>query len=135
MWLAGADRLGSRMATTRTGPAQTLPYKILAGMAALARELEVDELLLSPVRRQEQPMRGTSQAKMEHNGKKLSDRGAAKYVFVTKGKVLEINNSDFAALADHAGHTVKLTGELHQDGKITVSKIEMPKGKKTSSSK
>jgi hypothetical protein len=87
-------------------------------------------------------MCGASHAKMEHSSKKLSDRDCtqacikegAKYVFVTKGQVHEINNQDFAALADHAGHTVKLTGEIDKDGKITVSKIEMPKGKKTTSS-
>ena len=79
-------------------------------------------------------MRGASHRRKEHGSKKLSGRGAGNYVFVTKGRVLEINNPDFVALANHAGHTVKLTGELDKDGKLTVSKIEMPRRKKTASS-
>jgi hypothetical protein len=87
-------------------------------------------------------MCGASHAKMEHSGKKMNDRDCtqacikegAKYVFVTKGKVHEINNQDSTALADHAGHAVKLTGEMDKDGKITVTKIEMSKGKQTTSS-
>jgi hypothetical protein len=49
----------------------------------------------------------------------------AKYVFVSNGKVYQIDNQDFAALKDHAGHKVALTGEMKGDS-ITVSKIEMP---------
>ena len=50
----------------------------------------------------------------------------AQYVFVNNAKVLKISNQDFADLAKHAGHTVKLTGELKGDS-IQVTKIEMPK--------
>lgn len=78
----------------------------------------------------------------EHD-KKMSDadctkvcvKGGAKYVFVHEGKVLNISNQDFADLDKHAGHTVKLTGEMTGDS-IKVSKIEMrekstkPKDKK-----
>lgn len=53
----------------------------------------------------------------------------AKYVFVSNGKVYNIENQDFAALKDHAGHKVALTGEMKGDS-ITVSKIEMPAAKK-----
>jgi hypothetical protein len=53
----------------------------------------------------------------------------AKYVFVSNGKVYKIDNQDFAALKDHAGHKVALTGEMKGDA-ITVSKIEMPAAKK-----
>lgn len=76
---------------------------------------------------------------MEHGGKKMGDRGCveacvkggSKYVLVSKGKVHNISNQDFAGLATHAGHTVKLTGEMSGDN-ITVSKIDMPaKAKKT----
>jgi hypothetical protein len=52
-------------------------------------------------------------------------RGGSKYVLVTDGKVLQIANQDNKDLATHAGHTVKLTGELKGNA-ITVSKIEMP---------
>jgi len=52
-------------------------------------------------------------------------RGGSKYVLVVDGKVLQIANQDDKDLATHAGHTVKLTGEL-KGSAITVSKIEMP---------
>jgi hypothetical protein len=44
---------------------------------------------------------------------------------VSDGKVLQIANQDNKDLATHAGHTVKLTGEL-KGASITVSKVEMP---------
>ena len=79
---------------------------------------------------------GAKHAAGEH-GKKMTDRacteacvkGGAKYVFASKGKVYQIANQDDADLAAHAGHTVKLTGEMKGDS-ITVSKIQMPKGSK-----
>jgi len=50
----------------------------------------------------------------------------AKYVFVSQGKVFQISNQDLPALTEHAGHEVKLTGDLAADGKtIEVSKIAM----------
>jgi len=53
-------------------------------------------------------------------------KAGEKYVFVSKGKILEIQNQDFAELEKHAGHPVKLTGTLSPSGKtVTVSKIEM----------
>ena len=53
-------------------------------------------------------------------------KAGEKYVFVSKGKVREIQNQDFGDLEKHAGHTVKLTGNLGSDGKtVTVSKVEM----------
>ena len=53
-------------------------------------------------------------------------KAGEKYVFVSKGKVLGIQNQDFAELEKHAGHTVKLSGALGSDGKtVTVSKVEM----------
>jgi hypothetical protein len=69
----------------------------------------------------------------EH-GTKMSDRDctlacvkehSAKYVFVSGGKVYKVANQDFAALQEHAGHTVEFTGEKSGDT-ITVSKIAMP---------
>jgi hypothetical protein len=72
-------------------------------------------------------------------GKKMSDRDCtvacvkdhnAKYVFVSGGKVYNVGNQDFDALQEHAGHTVKLTGEMSGDT-ITVSKIAMPAKKKS----
>jgi len=79
---------------------------------------------------------GAKHAAGEH-GQKMTDRacteacvkGGAKYVFASKGKVYQISNQDDAALAMHAGHTVKLTGEMKGDS-ITVAKVEMPKGSK-----
>jgi hypothetical protein len=52
-------------------------------------------------------------------------RGGSKYVLVVDGKVLQIANQDNKELATHAGHTVKMTGEL-KGASITVSRIEMP---------
>ena|SRR5947209_1809606 len=51
-------------------------------------------------------------------------RGGSKYVLVVEGKVFQIANQDNKDLATHAGHKVKLTGEL-KGNEITVTKIEM----------
>jgi hypothetical protein len=51
-------------------------------------------------------------------------RGGSKYVLVVDGKVFQIANQDNKDLATHAGHAVKMTGEL-KGSTITVSKIEM----------
>jgi len=53
-------------------------------------------------------------------------RGGSKYILVVDGKVLKIANQDNKDLATHAGHAVKVTGELKGDS-ITVSAIEMSK--------
>lgn len=74
---------------------------------------------------------------MEHGGAKMTERDCTlacikkggKYVFVSKGKVYNIENQDFASLEEHAGHTVKLTGEM-TGTTIKVSRIEMPAKKK-----
>jgi hypothetical protein len=52
-------------------------------------------------------------------------KGGGKYVFVSDGKVYSITNQDLALLPMHAGHTVRLTGEMKGDT-ITVSNIVMP---------
>src|SRR5579862_5819395 len=85
-------------------------------------------------------MCGISHAKMiaAHPGANMTARdctlacvkGGAKYVFVTKGKVYNISNQGLADLQVHAGHTVRLTGEMSGDT-ITVSKIAMPPAKKS----
>ena len=52
-------------------------------------------------------------------------KAGEKYVFVSKGKVLQIQNQDFGELEKHTGHAVKLTGALSPDGKaVTVSKVQ-----------
>jgi hypothetical protein len=51
-------------------------------------------------------------------------RGGSKYVLVVDGKILQIANQDNKDLATHAGHTVKLMGELKGNA-ITVTRIEM----------
>jgi hypothetical protein len=51
-------------------------------------------------------------------------RGGSKYVLVAEGKVLQISNQDFKDLETHAGHKVKMTGEM-KGSSILVSKIEM----------
>ena len=52
-------------------------------------------------------------------------RGGSKYVFVSNGTVYQILDQKDPALQIHAGHVVKITGEM-KDTTITVSKIEMP---------
>lgn len=85
-------------------------------------------------------MCGASHSMMEHAGKKVNARdctlecvkGGGKYVFVSKGKVYEIQNQELKDLETHAGHTVKLSGEMQSGGKtIKASKIAMPAGKKS----
>src|SRR5688572_4749276 len=87
-------------------------------------------------------MCGASHKGMDHGAKKMTARectqmcikGGSRYVFAVGSKVYGVENQSFAGLAEHAGHTVKLTGEMSADGKmVKVSKIEMPgkkKGKK-----
>jgi hypothetical protein len=57
-------------------------------------------------------------------------KNGGKYVFVSDadGKVYSITNQDSPLLAMHAGHNVRLTGDMKGDT-ITVSNIVMP-GKK-----
>ena len=52
-------------------------------------------------------------------------RGGSKFVLVAADKVYQIANQDNVDLSTHAGHAVKITGELKGNA-ITVSKIEMP---------
>jgi hypothetical protein len=53
-------------------------------------------------------------------------KNGSKFVFVSEGKVYPIANQDLGDLRTHAGHDVKVTGNLSSDGKtITVSKVEM----------
>jgi len=69
-------------------------------------------------------------AAAEHSTPKLSDadctaacvKNGAKYIFVSKGKVYQVENQDFAGLQDHAGQTVRVTGEIAGD-KIRLSQI------------
>ena len=97
------------------------------------------------VARAEETWKGTigdSMCAMKHEAGKHGDKaidhktcvekcikGGGEYVFLTKEKAIPIANQSFAALKEHAGHEVMLTGEI-KDGKITVSKIEMPKTEK-----
>jgi len=72
----------------------------------------------------------------EHGSRTMSDhdcvlaciKNGGKFVFVYRGKVYNIENQDFAALTEHAGHTVRLKGDLQGDT-ITVSDVVMPKKK------
>jgi len=75
---------------------------------------------------------GPSHAKMlAQHGNLKTDRdctaacikGGSKYVFVSDGKVYQIDNQTFADLAKRAGDTVKVTGDMNGDT-ITMSKIE-----------
>ena len=79
-------------------------------------------------------MCGADHSAMAHDGKKVSAhdctlacvKNGSKFVFVSQGKIYPIANQDLADLKTHAGHNVKMTGDLASDGKtITVSKVEM----------
>ena len=79
-------------------------------------------------------MCGADHSAMASSGKKADPhectlkcvKGGGNFVFVSEGKVFEIANQDFSDLSAHAGHDIKLTGDLNADGKaITVSKVEM----------
>lgn len=84
-------------------------------------------------------MCGASHAKMitehpdmktDHNCAVACVKAGAKYVFVSGGKVYNIDNQDFADLEKGAGRTVRLTGDVKGDT-ITVSKVAMPEKKST----
>lgn len=51
-------------------------------------------------------------------------RGGSKFVLMSDGKMYQIANQDVADLKTHAGHKVKITGEMKNDA-IVVSKIGM----------
>src|SRR5947207_1292928 len=65
-------------------------------------------------------MCGASHQAMKLHDKKLTDRGCteacvkagAKYVFASGGRVYMIENQSDPLLATHAGHTVRLTGDM-----------------------
>lgn len=68
----------------------------------------------------------TARSDKDHECTLACVKSGGKYVFVTGGKVYEIENQDHAGLQEHAGHTVRLTGEMNADGKaITVSRVAM----------
>ena len=51
-------------------------------------------------------------------------RGGSKFVLLADDKIYQIANQDLADLKTHAGHKVKMTGDVKGDS-IAVSKIEM----------
>jgi hypothetical protein len=75
---------------------------------------------------------GASHAKMMdmHKDAKMNERqctlacvkGGGKFVFVADGKVYNVANQTFAALTEHAGETVSLTGDVN-GSTVTVSKL------------
>jgi hypothetical protein len=54
----------------------------------------------------------------------MCTKQGARLVFVSDGKVFDIFNQSFTDLTKHAGHAVRVTGDLVSDGKaITLSKF------------
>jgi DNA-binding IclR family transcriptional regulator len=49
-------------------------------------------------------------------------KGGGKFVFVADGKVYTLANQNLAALTEHAGETVSLTGDVN-GSTVTVSKV------------
>jgi hypothetical protein len=82
---------------------------------------------------------GASHAKMIDRDKpaKMTERDCTlacvkyggKFVFVRDGKVYNIANQNFEALMEHAGESVRLTGNLYRDT-VTVSKVQTTGQKK-----
>jgi hypothetical protein len=64
--------------------------------------------------------------------KKCVSEHGAKYTFVSKGKVYQLEPQDM--FADHAGHSVKVTGEMKGDT-ITATNVEMAAAGKAKKSK
>ena len=79
-------------------------------------------------------MCGASHAKMTSSHPGLTDRACAlacvkngaKYVFVSQGKVYDINNQNQADLAKGAGNPVTVTGDMNGNT-ITVTKVALNK--------
>ena len=81
-------------------------------------------------------MCGSSHAKMieGHKEAKMTERdctlacvkAGGKFVFVSDGKVYNVANQKLAALTQHAGETVSVTGDVKGDT-ITVSKVSVKK--------
>src|ERR1041385_473776 len=79
---------------------------------------------------------GASHAKMmqEHKDAKMTDRdctlacvkAGGKFVFVSGGKVYTVANQKLAALTEHAGETVRVTGDV-KGAAGTVSKVSAKK--------
>ena len=69
----------------------------------------------------------------EHEGKKMTDtdctnvcvKKGAKFVFVSDGKVYQLENQSSKTIAAHAGHQVELTGTLKGDT-INATKTARP---------
>lgn len=72
----------------------------------------------------------------EHGTAQISDRdctlacvkNGGKYVFVRNGKIYSIENQDYAGLEQHAGESVRMTGDVNGNN-IKVSNIESAAGK------
>jgi len=76
----------------------------------------------------------THKTQAEHAKANMSDRdctlacikNGGKYVFIADNKTYDIDNQTFSDLKKHAGHDVKMTGDV-KGKSITVSKIQMEK--------
>ena len=72
-------------------------------------------------------MAGHKDAKTELDCTLACVKGGGKFVFVTTdGKVYQLDNQSNPEFTKHAGHSVKITGEMTGDA-IAVSKIDMKK--------
>jgi hypothetical protein len=78
-------------------------------------------------------MCGVDHSGMPHSGKVDAHKCAlecakadSKWVFISRGKIYTIANQSLPQLTTHAGHNVKVTGDLSSDGKtISIAKVEM----------
>jgi hypothetical protein len=73
----------------------------------------------------------THKTMAEHGASKMTDqectlacvKKGGKYVFISGGKIYQIENQDFQELEKHAGQNVKISGEVKGDA-VMLSKIE-----------
>jgi hypothetical protein len=106
---------------------------VVVGLLAIVPVLAAEQMWTGQI---SDTMCGAKHMPAEHGKKQMSDRDCAQacvqkgaqYVLVVDGKVYRLMNHD-ADLKAHAGHTVKLTGDLTGET-IRVAKIEMSKSTK-----
>ena len=109
-----------------------LPYSATAGAKTWTGKISDSMCGATHTMAKEHEQKGevpktTSKADKDRECTLACVKSGGKYILASQGKVFEISNQEFAGLQQHAGHTVKLTGELNADGKtIQVSEITMP---------
>ena len=118
-------RIPNMMTSAMRTSFRTLGLALLAGMATLgAQQTWTGQISDSACGKKHEEAAEGNGVMPDRDCTQACVRGGSKYVLVVDGKVLQIANQDNKDLATHAGHTVKMTGELKGNA-ITVSSVEM----------